>query len=63
MLESRKSVTLQIPTAVLDELDALTRDVQAQSPGRIVRRSETLRDVIVVGLRERQRKRKTGGGT
>jgi hypothetical protein len=56
------SVTLLVPKTLLDDVDALAEQANETSPGRIVKRSEVLRDVLIVGIRERQRKRGVSRG-
>jgi metal-responsive CopG/Arc/MetJ family transcriptional regulator len=60
--QASSSVTLNIPDDVLSDVDSLAADMQKQAPGRIVKRSEVLRDVLIVGIRERKRKRGTVRG-
>lgn len=53
----RSTIQALVSKTVLDEVDALVSDIQAKSPGRTVRRAEVVRDLLLVGLRERKRSR------
>ena len=57
----RCTVQADVPHSVLTELDAIVSDIQAKSPGRVVRRAEVVRDCLLLGLKERKRNRKRGG--
>jgi hypothetical protein len=54
--ETMDTVSIRLPSSILDEVDACTEKLREDTPLLAVTRTETIRFLIQVGLREVARK-------
>ena len=50
------TIQAQVSTSILNEIDAIVIDRRARNPAHKIRRADIVRELILVGLREKTRR-------